>query len=190
MKAYKIIKTIFYVALAIVIFIFHLEIKEYVQYLVGGIMLSYGLDFMLESIIGQKNPLKKKNITDAIIEILFGLFITIFVDERFVEVENELLKEDATFRTICVIWGVWSILREGREIEENIERHEKKLWGPFILNLVASIIVIVLSLMLVLDPEHAGLHIIFLVIEVILLVLTPQLDALWVKLFQKSDKGE
>ena len=93
---------------------------------------------------------------------------------------------------VCLIWGVWSILRESKEMAEAIENIVKNRLG--ILNVIESVIVIILSFLLILEPneEHVRLHVILLGIELITVVVFFFLELLRDRTFKDkvSDNSE
>ena len=72
-----------------------------------------------------------------------------------------------------IIWGTWSILREGDEITECVVRMTHK--RPAFISFIESVVVIILSIEMIVDPveHHAHIHIILLGIELILEVIFP-----------------
>ena len=86
-----------------------------------------------------------------------------------------------SFETICVVWAVWSILREAYEIKEIVI--DLKSIAPRIISGVESLIMIGLSISLVLHPtlEHVMIHIYFLTVELLLSPLIPLMDELIIR---------
>ena len=72
---------------------------------------------------------------------------------------------------VCLVWGVWSILRESKEMAEAITKLSAR--KTEIINVVESVIIIALSFTMILEPNesHAYLHIILLGIELVIVVL-------------------
>ena len=92
---------------------------------------------------------------------ILGLVLLIFIND------------ETQFESVAVIWGTWVILRESKELFEATETIFKKGYGLF--NISESIIVIVYSILLIINPveHHVHAHIILLGIELILDVLFP-----------------
>lgn len=72
-----------------------------------------------------------------------------------------------------IIWGVWSIIREGHEITECMIRLSKK--KPAFINLIEFVTVVYLSVTMIMEPveHHAHVHIFLLGIELMLEVIFP-----------------
>ncbi len=169
-KIYKIIKTIIFITFGILILIFNNQFMEEnpeaLKYVVGGIMLFYGLEEAIFILVEHKLKEELVSFNTSLITILFGL-ITIFA-------LNDL---NTSFIILCVLWSSWSIMRESQEI---VDKVILKFKNKFIasINLVESIVVIVLSIMLLINPghHHAHVHLILLAIELFLEVAWPHLD--------------
>ncbi len=156
-KALRYTKTGLYILSAILIFIFHNNFIDYVAYLVGAVIMAYALEEMIYLII-EKRP---GETAEALIQLILSALLFIAHDD--------IIK-------ICIIWGVWSIIREGREATRAIVNFRKQHLAT--LNIIESIVVTVLSAYMVLDPSdhHAHLHVIILGIELILEVMFPLLE--------------
>ena len=165
MKTYKIIKTIIYILAGILILIFNHQALNHLSLVVGGAVLAYGFDGIIMCII-KKDYLGEKPLILASVNLLIGLAILLVKDE---------------ISTICIIWAVWSILREGVELTECLHKiaHKK----PGFINMAESIVVIIFSFTMILNPtlHHAHTHIIILGIELILEIFFPQMDAFYAK---------
>ena len=158
MKFWKIFKTALYLLAGIFILIFNVKTYGYIEYIVGSIIILYGLCIIIEGII-DKNYFKEPNkLTESLTNILIGVV---------------LLFTGSNIDSLCSIWGVWSILREGKEMAHAIHHISEKKAG--ILDLIESIIIIGFSFMLILQPSehHIQTHIIILGVELILEVLFP-----------------
>ncbi len=158
-KFWLIPKAILYVAAAVLILIFHEEVMPYVGYLVGGIVLAYGLE---ELVFSLKEKEWKESSEGVLQLILAGL----------------LFATADSIVSVCIIWGVWSIVREMREMTGAILRLRKELFG--IVNILESLVVIFLSATMVLEPthHHAHTHVIILAIELILEIVFPVISIL------------
>ena len=80
-------------------------------------------------------------------------------------------------RIVCVLWSIWSIMREGVEIYEKAIECFKKHPITSVANLAESVVVIVFSIMLICAKDghelehHAHAHVILLGIELIIEVI-------------------
>ncbi|MBO4251407.1 MAG: hypothetical protein J5911_01960 [Clostridia bacterium] len=156
MKKWQIIKAILYFALSILIIIFNNEIMPYVGILVGAVVCLYALEELL--IAAAKRTLFNNAylLSDGTVQLLIGAILFI--------VSSDIIK-------VCLVWGVWSIIRESKEFAEAIKSIVAKRWG--VINALESVVVVVLSFFLVLEPkeEHARLHLFLLAAELAIVVL-------------------
>ena len=158
-KKWLIPKAVLYIAAAVVILILHEKVMPYVGYLVGGVVLAYAL----EELIFAWKARDWKTLSEAVVQlILAGLL--------FATSQNMV--------SVCTIWGVWSIIREVREMTGAIREIRRDRSG--IVNVIESVIVIVLSVTMILAPNyhHAHTHVILLAIELILEIVFPVLSIL------------
>lgn len=176
MKKSLIVKLSIYLVIAILIFIFHNWIMseggKYLQYVVGSVMILYGIDEIVNIILDKNFKERLVRISTPLLTILFG-FITIFVIEN-----NEY-----EFVILCVLWSSWSIMREFNEIiEKVVYERENKITA--LLNLLESLAVIVLSVLLMINPgeHHAHIHLILLGIELALEAVWPILTLIETKI--------
>lgn len=162
-------KVVLYLFAAIFIFLFHEQIMPTVAFLVGGVVLAYALEELLFLIAKRKFA----DTAESIIQIVLAILLFLAHDD--------IIK-------VCIIWGVWSIIREGREMTHalvHIRRHRLA-----IINIAESIVVIVLSATMILEPgeHHAHIHVILLAIELILEIGFPILEALLDRLIKRGKK--
>ena len=106
------------------------------------------------------------------IQMSLGLIILLFL-------KDEVSSQD--YQSICIIWAVWSILRESREIEEAVIKMCKRI--PVFLDLMESIVCIVFSILLIINPNehHALIHIYLLSVELFTICLFPLLGDIYAK---------
>ena len=159
MTKFKLIKTIIYILLGILIIVFRNPLYPYVTYLVALSIFLFGLDSILE--IFEEKGFNKKDIyhlVDGSILIITSLIICFVVKD---------------FIVMCFVWGIWTILREIKELNGEIYHIIKKKYG--FTSLVESIAVVVLAITLLTNPteHHVKFHIIVLGIEFMLEVLLP-----------------
>ena len=155
MKFINITKAILYVALAVFIFVFQDRIMPFVGYLVGGVVGVYALEEFLVILFDKKETRKRSFLFDVITQLLISIVLMLSA--------GDIVK-------VCVIWGVWAILRESKEMTEAIDSIFK--YGLGIINIAESVTIIILSFILILHPteEHAHLHIILLGVELLLVI--------------------
>lgn len=168
MKTWHVIKFILYILIGVSIIAFtgltfsRTSMITYVQYIIGGVMLLFSIEDIIVSCI--KGPLNKESrLFTGIILLIIAVLLIFFLDK----VDD--------YQTILVIWAIWSIIREGEDITNaSRELSKQKLE---ILNIVEAVIIIVMSFIMVIDPNehHAYIHLYLLGIEVMLEVIFPSL---------------
>lgn len=170
MDIWNSIKTTIYMIAGILIIIFNKAIFAYVEYVVSAVIIAYGINFIIRGITNKSLFKDTSKLVSAVTNILVGIALILTGDDPV---------------TLCVIWGVWSILREGTEIAELLPELIEKKVG--FLDLAESIAIIVLSFILIMEPteHHIQFHIIILGIELILEVLFPLFNKLIEKIYEK-----
>ncbi|MBP5153480.1 MAG: hypothetical protein ILP12_00520 [Lachnospiraceae bacterium] len=157
-----------FVLAGILVLVFHEAMMGGIAWMVGGVMLLYAVNGVLRW-LARKDPAKRfLELMDML--ILVVLAVVVFAVH-------------SDFTRVCVIWAIWSILREGYEVADVLERYRQR--AVRIVDYAESAVVVVLSVMLVLSPaEHAHAHVILLGIELILEVVFPLTDRL---IFRKQN---
>ena len=160
-KRRTIIKYAFFILAGIGILVFNEALMAWIPWLVAAVMLVYGFTGIEE---WKDTPPEERHwlelIEDATLLLMAGLMLVV--------------RED--FGKCCVIWAVWSILREGTEVSEVLEKYGDRT--VVVVDLVESLIVVALSALLVIDPEeHAHRHVVLLGIELLLEAFFPMADA-------------
>ena len=125
MKKWEYIRLCIFTVVGILVMIFYKTLYRYVNDIVGTVMIAYGIEEICFSLFGIKKDRENEAITSGSILIVLGL------------VELVLLKGEKNFESACVIWAVWAILREGKELSEVIRKITKK--HPFVINATVSI---------------------------------------------------
>lgn len=153
-KGVRIFKAILYILSAVVILVFHEEVMPYVGILVGGVVAAWSLDELIVL-------LREKNFAALSIPV-----VQIVISMLLFLAHGDIVK-------ICIIWGVWSVIRESREMTGALVRVLQRRSG--VLNITESVVVIVLSAMMILEPSehHAHVHVILLAVELILEIVFP-----------------
>ena len=103
-NAWKIIKLVLYLISGCLIMIFSEQVMEYVVILVGAVMTVYAIETIIVSIYEKAVLHEENELFEGLILILLAI-VLLFTDK------NNLEK-------ICVIWAIWSIIRETEEIKE------------------------------------------------------------------------
>ena len=169
-KIYRYIKLITFVAFAILVGVFHNTLVENLRYLISSLMMLYGLENVIIWIYKERKDFYKRIWTAfGLAEFLIGLTMIITIDD---------------FVIICVIWGVWSILREAIELHGIANGELKGI--PAVISGVESIVAIIFSIVLIIDPvlEHAHTHMYLLIAELIVTGIVPALE----EFFNKEHK--
>ena len=159
---YLVVKFVIYAILAILIFIFREKQVEHLKLFIGSLMLLYGVDGIVFEILSHgKRFIHQNKAYLGLIELIFGIV---------------LIASPLQFDYVCIIWATWSIVRESYEIKEIIA--DLKTMLPRILSGVESIVVIIFSIMLLLEPgeHHTLIHMCLLTAELVLNPLVVLLD--------------
>lgn len=159
---YFVIKLVVFSTLAAFVFAFRDYHVENLKPFIGALMLLYGTEGLLFEILSQRKKFYyAPKVYLALIEFIFGIV---------------LIAAPLPFDHVCVIWATWSIIRESYEIKEIVT--DFKTVTPRVLSGVESIIVIVFSVLLILNPmeHHAAIHMGLLVAELILNPLVVLID--------------
>lgn len=168
MKTYHSIRLLFFVSLAVLVGVFAIPLAENLKYLVGSLMILYGLEGFLLPII--RNPRKifhEASFFSGVINILLGVVVIAAVEE---------------YSTVCIIWACWTIVREGFEFYEMAEKFIEYRY-PMVISFIESVVEIVFSIMLILHPhhEHALIHVYLLIAEFAVNGFSPCLFHLFMK---------
>ncbi|MBR4768563.1 MAG: hypothetical protein IK088_06265 [Lachnospiraceae bacterium] len=178
LKAKQICRMILYVTIAVLIFIFPDFFALHAAFTVGGVMILFGLDELISALIVRKNLLGDPALISSFIAVFGGILMMIFLHRT--GDHDELIK-------ICVIWAVWSISQEGFELAGVIREWKEN--KAVVISGIESAAVIILSILLVIDPEeHYRMHITILGIELILKFAFPLLFGLTKAIAEKRSQ--
>lgn len=168
-KQSRIVKAVLYICAAIAIFILHARVMPYVGYVVGGVILIWSLDEIVERWHEKRFAMLSIPLVQIVIAVLLCL------------ASKDIVK-------VCVIWGVWSVIRESREMTHALDRLAYKKSG--LINTIESVVVIVMSALMILEPgeHHAHVHIVLLGIELILEILFPLSNEFFDRYAEKKGK--
>ncbi len=158
MEVIKRIKLFVFPIIAIFLCIFSEIFVENLNYTIFALMVIYGLESIAKHFILKQSFNHLTNIFWGIMEVVLGILVLITGKEKITN--------------ICIIWAVWSLLRESNEVKHVIsEINEfKKINILNVIDLLESTIAIIFSILLVLNPteHHALTHIYLLAIELTL----------------------
>ena len=159
MKAFRLSRLICFVVGAVLLLVFNEFFSHNLRWFIGGLIVLYGSLGVLALLLAKVKPIYEGHgFLFFSVEILLGLITLCFIKE---------------YATVCVIWAVWSIIRESIELEEIVARELHPV--PAIVSGLESVAVVVLSVMLMIEPgeHHAMIHSYLLVVELILASLIP-----------------
>ena len=174
MKPSKIIRAAAYVAAGLAIIILHKALVAYAGYVVGCIVVLYALEELIRCALNKSLFKEDGSLFEDIVEIIIGVLLILTA--------SDIIK-------VCLIWGVWSIIRESREMTGAIRRILKR--RPGIINVAESVVVIVMSAMMILEPgeHHATVHMFLLGIELILEIVFEAVEFIYErKLAEREEK--
>lgn len=174
MNIFKIIKYIIYFVSGILILIFHNFFLEYIAFTVSTVML---LEALEDIVIWVKRGIAKEGTK------FFEALVLIILAISLILVRNDLTR-------CLVIWAVWMILSEGKEITNCVQRFIRR--RPAFVNTIESIFVIVMSVILIVYPNehHAHIHIYILGIELICEVVFHLIDLKIDKYLDEKEKNK
>lgn len=169
-KFYKLAKLILFATMGILVLVFNKAIMAnegaLINGVVGAVIAIYGLEGVILPLVRKQWKERQVAILNGAINILIAV-VMIFLLENH---PHEL-------RVVCVIWSIWSIMREGEEIVEKGFEGIKEHPITSIVNFAESIVVIVFSVMLICAKDfhelehHTHTHVILLGIELIIEVV-------------------
>lgn len=171
MKVYNFIKLLIFVAFSALLIVFRNELVENLNYFIGSLVFAYGLETSLMLLITtKKNCVKSIKFSFALFEMILGLTILFAV---------------TNFEYVCVMWAVWSLLRQSLDIHEVLKREVKG--AVAVVYLIQSVVSIVFSILLILTPtkHHAINHIYLLIAELLVISLPPVIDEILLRIKKK-----
>ena len=149
MKFLDIIKPIIYIITGLVIIIFHEFMLDYLAYVVGTVMIITNIEAIIVDLIEKDREHFGYKIGIVILGILMVSGAT------------------SDFTSICVIWATISVINGGRNFSKSLSEIKKDKFEIVIL--ILSLITVVLSIFLIINPlEHVTTHLILLGVEIIL----------------------
>lgn len=171
MKVYKFIKFFVFIALGVSIFFLKDTYVEHLKYTIGGLITLYGVDGFFLWILEKDKFEKMHFLFKAVVQLVLGICTLVLFEQ---------------YAVICTIWAVWAIIREADEISEYYELFKERI--PCFLGFIESVVAIVLSITLIMEPgeHHAMIHMYLLIAELFTAVIFPQLRCAYVKYFKKE----
>ena len=111
MQKWQIVKAVLYLTLAVFIFFLNKTIMPYVGVLVGAIVCLYAVEELAVSAARKKLFSDAYHSFDGITQLLIGIILFI--------VSGDIIK-------VCLVWGVWSFLRECKEMAVAMNKLSKR----------------------------------------------------------------
>ena len=164
-KGYYITRLALCLIIAILIGVFSTQLLNYIHFLVGAVMVLYGLEGVFLPLTRfKKGFIHHYQFYLGSLEMLLGIL---------------MLSAIRNFEYVCIIWGTWTIVRESFELYETEHKIHHKF--PAVFSLVLSIIEIIFSILLILfaTEHHALTHIYLLIPEFVIYGLSPFLFYLY-----------
>jgi len=153
MKKFLLIKSILLFVIGVLIIFLTPQFVEHLRFCVSAIMMIYGVLEIVHAILNDKHFYEYYSFYYGAVETFLGLATIIFVKD---------------FVVVCVIWAVWSILRETFEIMAVASGEEKGVLA--VLSMIETAVVFTLSVEMLANPgEHSALtHTYLLIVELFL----------------------
>lgn len=171
MKLWRYIKTGLYLTLSVLIVIFFDALLDNVRYVVGPLMILYGVESIAVHLALCKKFSEENNFFWGIFEVMLGVIL--------------IFSKEISYGSACIIWAIWTIFRETKELEEIFKLINKKI--PVFVNLIESVLAIVFSITMVFEPvrHHVTIHAVFLIVELVTTVILPYFNEFYVKRREK-----
>ena len=189
MKIYRLIKLTLFSAAGVLLFVFGKPLLNndgaILNGVVGTVIAYYGIEGILIPIITKRIKQERIRIMSGVVNVFLAVIMIFLIEGN----PEEL-------RILCVLWSLWSIMRESEEIFEKSFDHIKKHPITSIINLIESIVVIAFSVLLIVAKdnetllEHAYAHVILLGVELIIEVLWEYIGEYEAKLLARARRRE
>ncbi len=175
MKIWRYSRFVIYLVIAVLLIVFRVELLDYLKYLIGALMVVYGLQTIVFHLIKRKTFFKANDFFWGCTEIFLGII---------------LLTTTMSFEIVCAIWAIWSILRETNEIENAVIDMKDGVKVLPIIDILESVVMITFSVMLLISrsEEHVIVHIILLSIELIVASGLPLAEDLFAYIKKRQNK--
>ncbi len=187
MKIYRLIKMVVLIAAGILLFVFGKPLMNndgaLLNGVVGAVIAFYGIEGITIPIITKKIKQERIRLMAGVTNVLIAVIMIFFLEGN-----------DQELRIVCVLWSLWSIMRESEEIFEKSFDHIKKHPITSTINFVESVVVIVFSILLITAKtqeellEHAYAHVVLLGIELIIEVLWEYIGEYEAKLLERAKR--
>ena len=188
MKVYRLVKMTILIAAGVLLFVFAKPLVYdgkglLLNGIVGSVIALYGVEGILYPILTKQAKKERITIMSGVINLFLAAIMIFFLENH----PDEL-------HVTCILWSVWSIMRESEEIFEKCFDHWKKHPVTSFINLAESVIVIVFSILLIIARdkkqllEHTFAHVILLGVELIIEVIWEYLGEREAKLIERAKR--
>ena len=167
MKIYYTLRLVLYTVLAVLIGVYSHQLLDYLHYLVGGVMVLFGIEGIFIPVAKDiKTFIHKPQFFLGHVNLVIGIVMMAAIRD---------------FNNICMIWATWTIVREAFEIYEEVHKLIHRF--PAVLSFILSIVEVVFSILLLIyaSEHHALTHIYLLIPELIINGLSPLLFEIHLK---------
>lgn len=173
---YKIINVFTSIIIGTIILIFNSFFLEHLNILVGSAMIILSVESLTFSFFIEKETRQITRLMHNILCLVLGIIVLLMYHEE-------------SFVNVCVIWGVWSVIREEWELSEEVfKKGANKILAA--LSLIESAVVIVFSIMMIINAteHHAHTHIYLLAIEFYMLAVVAVGESIFGIIEKKKNK--
>ena len=162
MKVLHFVKLGIYIAIGVLLAIFRDFIIENLSFTVPAIFILYGVEAIGFTIFYHPKDFHLQHrFYWGIVELLLGVVVLAAIID---------------FETVCIVWAIWSILREAEEIRDAVQTFDSVITS--IISIVTGIINVVFSVLLIIHPgpHHAMTHLYLLIVELTVASSIPIID--------------
>ena len=188
MKIHRLIKMVLLIAAGVLLFVFAKSLVYdgkglLLNGIVGSVIALYGIEGILYPILTKQAKKLRVSIMTGVINLFLASIMIFFLENHPEELH-----------VTCILWSVWSIMRESEEIFEKCFDHWKKHPITSLINLTESIVVIVFSMLLIIARdeeellEHTFAHVILLGVELIIEVIWEYLGDIEFKALERAKR--
>ena len=152
-KVFDVIKSIVYILLLVLVLFIYKNVGYNANYVVGATMIIHSVFGILDYFIDRRQRQVIPKLVYDISILTLGIVLLFLGGSDYLVL-------------ICIMWGIWSIIREANEILTYIFTKNEHIVLK-ILGLIESVVSTTFAVLLLINPslEHLEIHYILLVIE-------------------------
>lgn len=152
-KVFDIIKSLVYILLLVLVLFVYKKVGYNANYVVGATMIIHSVFGILDYFIDRRQRQVIPKLVYDISILTLGIVLLFLGGSDYLVL-------------ICIMWGIWSIIREANEILTYIFTKNEHIVLK-ILGLIESVVSTTFAVLLLINPslEHLEIHYILLVIE-------------------------